>query len=76
MTLHCCRVTPTMWCVDYPRVRIDGLPWSKFSKFGILHSQIEVMVLNIGLLPLCNLSYETVDKSFISVYSVPPMVMD
>lgn len=39
----------------------------KLNKF-ISHPQIEVMMLNIKFSPLYNLSYETADKSLISVF--------
>jgi len=38
----------------------------KLSKFGIHHPQIEHMMLNIGS-SLCNISYETINKGFISI---------
>jgi len=40
----------------------------KLSKFGIYHPHIETYVLNSGLLPLSNISYETADKGLISAF--------
>jgi len=43
---------------EFRRVRIEA-NWRKLNKFGILHPQIECVMLNIELLPVCNISYKT-----------------
>jgi len=45
-----------------------GLSHRKLSKYGIMYPQIEVVILNIDLLSLCNISYETIDKSLVLAF--------
>jgi len=40
----------------------------KMSRIGLPCAQVEALITNSGLLPLCNISYEVIDKGLLSAF--------
>jgi len=40
----------------------------RISKFGLHCAEVEALISNFGLLLLCNISYEVIDKGFLFAF--------